>query len=60
MAYEYGSIPKIDLGVLRLCLRKVVVPRMESLLVQIVEKNIMVSVYCVPGIALVVVMIDTK
>ena len=41
-------------------LRKQVVPRMESLLVKIVARNIMVSVYWVPRVAMVVVMKDIR
>ena len=52
--------PKENLGVLSSRLRKEVVPTMASLLVQIVAKNIMVSVYWVPGVALVVVNMGTK
>ena len=52
--------PKENLGVLSSRLRKEVVPTMASLLVQIVARNIMVSVYWVPGVALVVVRKGTK
>ena len=41
-------------------LRKEVVPRMASLLVQNGARNIRVSVYWVQGVALVVVKIGTK
>ena len=51
---------KENLGLLSSRLRKEVVPRMESLLVQIVARKIMVSVYCVPAIYLVVVRKDLK
>ena len=51
---------KNNLGVLSSRLRKEVVQRMASLLVQIVERNIMVSVYWAPRVALVVVKIGTK
>ena len=44
-----------NLGVLNSRLRNEVVPRIASILVQNVERNIMVSVYWVPGVALVVV-----
>ena len=41
-------------------LTKEVVPRIESLLVQIVARNIIVSFYWVPRVALVVVKMGTK
>ena len=50
---------KENLGVLSSRLRKEVVPRMAILLVQIVARNIMESVYCVQGVALVVVRMGT-
>ena len=49
-----------NLGVLSSRLRKEVVRRMASLLVQIVERNIMVTVYWVTGVSLVVVNMGTK
>ena len=51
---------KNNLGVLISKLRKEVVTRMTNLLVQIVARNTMVSVYWVPGVALVVVNMGTK
>ena len=51
---------KENLGVLSSRLRKEVVPRMGSLLVQSVARNIMLSVYWVPGVALVVVKMGIK
>ena len=51
---------KDNLGVLSSRLRREVVPRMASLLVQIVATNIMVSFYWVPGVALIVVKMGTK
>ena len=51
---------KENLGVLSSRLRKAVVPRMASLLVKILARNIMVSVYLVPGIAFVVVKMGKK
>ena len=51
---------KENLGVLSSRLTKEVVPRMASLLVQIVARNIMLSVYWVPGVALLVVTMRTK
>ena len=51
---------KNNLGVLSSRLRKEVVQRMASLLVQIVAKNVMESVYWVPGGSFVVVKMDTK
>ena len=41
-------------------LRKEVVPRTASLLVKIVARNVMVSVYWVSGVAFVVVGKDTR
>ena len=52
--------PKENLGVVCSRLRKEVVPRMASLLVQIVTRSIMVSVYWVPGVVLVVVRKDIR
>ena len=51
---------KENLGLLSSRLRKEVVPRMAILLVQIVARNILVSVYWVPGVTLVVVKMCTK
>ena len=51
---------KENLGLLSSRLRKEVVRRMASLLVQIVERNIMVTVYWVTGVSLVVVNMGTK
>ena len=51
---------KNNLGVLISKLRKEVVTRMTNLLVQIVARNIMLSVYWVPGVALLVVTMRTK
>ena len=51
---------KENLIVLSSRLRKEVVPRMASLLVQIVARNIIVSVFWVPGVALVVLSKDTR
>ena len=52
--------PKENLGVLSSRLRKAGVQRMASLLVQIVARKIMVSVYWVPGVSLVEVKMGTK
>ena len=49
-----------NLGVLCSRLRKEVVPRMASLLVPNVARNIMVSVYWVPGVSSVLVSKGTK
>ena len=51
---------KENLGVLSSRLRKEVVQKMASLLVKIVARNIMVSVYWVPGVSLAVVKMGTK
>ena len=51
---------KDNLEVLSSRLKKVVVPNIASLLVQIVAKNVMESVYWVPGGSFVVVKMDTK
>ena len=51
---------KENLGVLSSRLSKEVVRMMASLLVKIVARNIMVSVYWVPEVALVVVNMGTK
>ena len=51
---------KDNLGVLSSKFKKEVVPRMESLLAPNEERNIMVSVNWVPGVALIVVKMGTK
>ena len=51
---------KENVRVLISWLRKAIVPRMASLLVQIVSRNIMVSVSRVPGVAFVLVRKVTK
>ena len=51
---------KKNLGVLSPRLRKEVVPRMSSLLVPNVARNIIVSLFWVPGVSLVVVRKDTR
>ena len=52
--------PKENLGVISSRLRKKIVPRMTSLLVHIVARNIMVSVYWVPVSVSYVVKIGTN
>ena len=51
---------KKNLGVLRSRLREYVVPRMARLLVQIVPRNIMVSVYWILGVDFDVLKMITK